>query len=456
MMGDEPVKSLINETYNVLKGAISDHIDQRVPAEMRNSLENDVFVFSGMKTYASLKEASSLLLDEKGNVKSNYKFQQDILKIDSTYNKDYLDAEKQFATSTAQMAAKWVSFEKGGDRYNLQFRTANDDKVRASHRTLNMITLPFGHSFWDFYITPLGWKCRCTVVQVLKGKYEESDGDAALEKGDKATTIIGKDGKNVAEIFRFNPGKQKVIFPPNHPYNKTLGAKAVKAVVEKLSPKFTGIDLNDFIKGDIPTNSEMKEVMRAYATKHPDDFRNGLDDFKFLKSGSYMMQHSMSYKPSTMEWSGGSRLSVSTNSTSKGFNPADELKGAFGAMKNKQKLSFNQEYAVESLWHEILHAKTKTLPAKLTDLQTKSMETINQFCARHTYPEFMERFGAKATNKKEVLDKGYGYSTWVTTFREDLKTAGIEESQAVSDLMPELMKDYKSLNEKKRKYLKQI
>lgn len=80
------------------------------------------------------------------------------------------------------------------------------------------ITLPPSDKFWDNYMPPNGWNCRCTVVQVRKGKYPESDSDMAIEAGERATTHIGKDGSNKAKIFRFNPGKQQKIFPPKHPY----------------------------------------------------------------------------------------------------------------------------------------------------------------------------------------------------------------------------------------------
>jgi hypothetical protein len=36
--------------------------------------------------------------------------------------------------------------------------------------------------------------------------------------GERATTSIGADGKNKLEMFRFNPGKQKVVFPPGNAY----------------------------------------------------------------------------------------------------------------------------------------------------------------------------------------------------------------------------------------------
>jgi len=61
-------------------------------------------------------------------------------------------------------------------------------------------------------------KSNSTTVEVLADDYTKSDSKKAQEKGEKATTIIGKSGKNKAEMFRFNPGKEKKIFPPKNAY----------------------------------------------------------------------------------------------------------------------------------------------------------------------------------------------------------------------------------------------
>jgi len=65
---------------------------------------------------------------------------------------------------------------------------------------------------------PNGWNCRCTTVEVLASDYSKSDSSKAIAAGEKATTQIGKNGKNKAEMFRFNPGKEKKIFPPKNAY----------------------------------------------------------------------------------------------------------------------------------------------------------------------------------------------------------------------------------------------
>ena len=141
-----------------------------------------------------------------------------MLAIDEAYNHNYLRAEYNFATNSTLSAVRWQNYAKDGDRYNLQYRTALDERVREEHQMLEGITLPPSDKFWDKYYPPNGWNCRCTVVQVLKDKYPTSNSDQACASGERATTQIGKDGSNKAAIFRFNPGKSMKVFPPKHPY----------------------------------------------------------------------------------------------------------------------------------------------------------------------------------------------------------------------------------------------
>ena len=179
---------------------------------MRKRLQESDYVFSGIKTFHELNEAFPSLLDEKGERKPFERFLNDVQAIDSTYNKAYLSAEYNHAQAAAEMAAKWEDYEEDGDEYNLQYRTAGDDKVRPEHAALHGVTLPMSDPFWDEYYPPNGWNCRCTVVQVLKDKYPTTDRGEALRRGQEA---LAKDTKG---IFRFNPGKQEKAFPDYNAY----------------------------------------------------------------------------------------------------------------------------------------------------------------------------------------------------------------------------------------------
>ena len=179
---------------------------------MRQRLQRSNYIFSGMKTFHELNEAFPSLIDENGNRKPFEQFLNDVQRIDRTYNQNYLRAEYNFCQASADMAAKWEGFMQDGDRYNLQYRTQRDKKVRPEHAALDRVTLPMSDTFWQEYYPPNGWNCRCTVVQVRKSKYPVTPHDEAMALGEEAT------GKDTKGIFHFNPGIEQKTIPDYNPY----------------------------------------------------------------------------------------------------------------------------------------------------------------------------------------------------------------------------------------------
>lgn len=179
---------------------------------MRRRLTRSNYIFSGMKAFHELHEAFPSLLDENGNRKPFERFLNDVRSIDDTYNRNYLRAEYNFVSASAEMAGRWEQFMRDGDRYNLQYRTQRDDKVRPEHAALDRVTLPPSDSFWEEFYPPNGWNCRCTVVQVRKSKYPTTSHDEAMRLGDEA---LQRDTKG---IFRFNAGREGKSVPDYNPY----------------------------------------------------------------------------------------------------------------------------------------------------------------------------------------------------------------------------------------------
>ena len=209
IMADGNVQNLIEAHAGVL-----DRNLQRLEMSdlMRQRLTRSNYIFSGFKTFHELNETFPSLLDENGNKKTFERFLNDVRKIDETYNSNYLRAEYNFVQASAEMAAKWEKFMEDGDHYYLQYRTQHDDKVRPEHASLDRVTLPPTDSFWESYYPPNGWNCRCTVVQVLKRKYEPTPHDEAMSLGEDA---LQTDKKG---IFRFNSGKEQKTVPDYNPY----------------------------------------------------------------------------------------------------------------------------------------------------------------------------------------------------------------------------------------------
>lgn len=209
----EEVQRFIRTHTDVLDGAVDTALKE-VPLDdiSVQRLKESNYVFSGIKTFHELNEAFPSLLDEEGNRKPFNQFLNEVQKVYDTYNVQYLRTEYNFAQASALMAARWKKFEQDGDRYNLQYRTMYDKRVRRTHRMLHNITLPIESPFWDKYFPPNGWNCRCTVVQVRKDKYPVSNEQEAMNLGSQATA-----GK-YQEMFMFNPGKRMTTFPAYNGY----------------------------------------------------------------------------------------------------------------------------------------------------------------------------------------------------------------------------------------------
>lgn len=214
MLREDAVIGLIEETASFLSKGIERGLEECPPSEtMVNSLRESVGVFSGFKTFHEMKEAAGMLLDESGNIKPFEQYYKDVQTLNETYNKFYLKTEYDFTVASSGAAARWEDQQDDGEgRYLLQYRTAGDNKVRKAHRELEGITLPASDPFWDSYYPPNGWRCRCTVVKVRAAKYPVTNSKEAIEAGSKATA-----GK-YAEMFRFNPGKQRAAYPAYNSY----------------------------------------------------------------------------------------------------------------------------------------------------------------------------------------------------------------------------------------------
>lgn len=118
------------------------------------------------------------------------------------HHRDYLQAELETTLASANSAAKWRAIERRAYLYpNLRYETAGDERVRESHAVLDGRVYPVNHTFWDVYMPPNGWRCRCIVIQTD-------------EPGTGSEAIDFEPPKG----FRNNPGKTGKLFEDDHPY----------------------------------------------------------------------------------------------------------------------------------------------------------------------------------------------------------------------------------------------
>ncbi len=401
MLEEGPAADMVRETYSVLRRAMAAGVaDNVIPDAMVRKLENSLFLFSGFKTAQELKDISLRLRNDDGTVKGFSRFLSEVRSIDRAYNVNYLRSEYNFAVSSSQMAASWAEVKAAGNRYDLQYRTAGDDHVREEHRPLAGVTLPVSDDFWRYYYPPNGWGCRCTAVQVVKGKYPTSDSKAAILAGDRTTDTPKK------RIFRFNPGIDGQIFPPKHPYYKLSKAEAEqvkKSVIElQLDPIKTPAQMAD----------ELNRIGGSWFEHGPAQLfttqQIGVNGFTYMDGRIYLTQERME-----RSIRGINRIAEGVNAT------------------------FDEEDALATLWHEIMHNRNKPGNMRLGKTETRYMELANEFVARKTLPEFFKALGGELQTKELTVNRtSTGYNRMVRNF-----DTLIDATQADRETVTEAVKD---------------
>lgn len=245
LLSERPIQRVIRKTADYFSGAIS----KRVPPKMADALRQDLYIFSGFKTYHELKESAERLLRSDGSLKSFSEFYSDTLKVRDKYNKAWLKAEYNYAVRTADAAARWAEIEKDKEHIDLLYETVGDSNVRPDHAALEGVCLPVDDPFWSIAYPPNGWNCRCRVLRVAKGSHPYSNSSEATDAFMESTS-----GKS--ELFRYNPGKEQRIFSDKHPYYSKRGIRHCSINGDKLA---ANLDKN-----------EECEVLRNIINNKPD------------------------------------------------------------------------------------------------------------------------------------------------------------------------------------------
>lgn len=193
--------------------------------ELLSELRDNVYIFSGAKTYQQVRDMSGLI----AKTKTFSEFQREARKVYDEYNKNWLKAEYQTTIGQGQMANLWNQIEQTKDIFPyLEYKAVIDSKTSEICRPLDGVILKVEDPFWNKY-TPLNhFNCRCTVKKL--DKYT----DKLTTNPSKLKEIEGEVSGQVPDEFKMNVGKDGYVFnPKEHPYFK-------------VAPKDKGLAKNNF------------------------------------------------------------------------------------------------------------------------------------------------------------------------------------------------------------------
>jgi len=337
---------------------------------------------------------------------------------------------------TAYAAGRWKEMvANADDRPYLQFICVLDAHTRPTHRIMHGKVFRIDDPIWKKMAPPLGWGCRCRLIALddddlkrLGLKVESSEGTLSTEDklvsettGEMKPVTVYTDPKTGKRVitdpgFDYNPGIDS--FEPDLPhYDKDIVSEYEKAVQKE------GLASRVPIKN----NGDIGKLLAKFDEENPGIFQKGFSEAKVTSASKYLMAATQD-----------GQIMISSVTSVSGMNPARDLKSALRNIAAGNALSFNEEYSLEALWHEIGHCRSKGwIPQQgRPTFITQIMETLNQWVARQTYPEFMETLGGKPAHEKEILENGYGYRTYINNFRTLLRLTGADETTALGLLRP--------------------
>ena len=153
-------------------------------------LSNNLRVFSASKVWQVINAVSKEIS------------QKEMLLTFEKYYKTWGKTENDLVIKQSMSINDWQKYEEQKDIFPyLKYVTANDERVRDEHVRLNGIIKPVDSPFWNEFMPPLGYGCRCTVEQLemaVPTKLLPNELQALRKETDM--------------MFRNNPAKSGFIF----------------------------------------------------------------------------------------------------------------------------------------------------------------------------------------------------------------------------------------------------
>lgn len=122
-------------------------------------------------------------------------------------------------TRVAHAAGQWQRIERNKQALPyIRYITRRDERVRASHRAWDNVTLPVDDPFWKTHFPPNGWRCRCRAMSITQAEYDAGlspNGERLIKTApdvqavdwvNKRTGVIEKVPVGIDPGFAYNPG----------------------------------------------------------------------------------------------------------------------------------------------------------------------------------------------------------------------------------------------------------
>lgn len=330
-------------------------------------------------------------------------------------------------TISAWNAGRWSQMRRIEDTIQyVEFVAIVDSRTTEVCRHYAGVVRPMNDPIWQQITPPNHFNCRSTTRPIMSGSSEAqqttpwSESDVrdlpAPQEGFDASPLSPKGFAQMPDSL-WRRAKEYGIEDDIYKAAEKAGVSLEGAAGQ--SAPAASVPLN------VKNRQDMTDVVKE---RFGPITRNGIQDVEFRRFNAFMGTNSSG------------RISISEKAMrlpdGKTFTPSKELLGAFKNLGRKD-LTFNQEYALEALWHEVNHNRQVWTyrVANKEDIRNVIMETVNQWTSRRTYPEMLDRLGGFEPKwQKEVIESGYGYAPWVNRMDRLVARLGLKDSDILEDV----------------------
>lgn len=226
--------NLLPEIYKLVSDELilnlKDNIDPLIyNTDLYNQLESNLKSFAAGKNKNQLdKMISQLLINDDID-----DFVKKSRGVNYLFNDTYLKTEMNFINNSIQSINKWNSVSKlKEDDYMIQYIATKDELTRDNHMMLNGTILPKSDPFWQNYLPPWDYNCRCTYKAV---RFDPEKMGTQLQESQELSQNIGNNGDfKLRKGISNNPSQSAEFFTNEHPYIKNNDVEIIKRTLEGL------------------------------------------------------------------------------------------------------------------------------------------------------------------------------------------------------------------------------
>lgn len=180
------------------------------PLELLQELRENIYMFSGAKTFQTVRAVESLV-KENGELRPFKEFRQVAIDEYNLFNKTWAQTEYDTCIGSGQSAYRWTQIEADRDVFPyIQLTVVEDSNTTIICRPLDKLIFEIDDPAMKKYYPPNHFNCRTGALSL--DKYARPSSRAEVDRALKHMD------DHMPEVFKMNVGLDRVVFSKEHGY----------------------------------------------------------------------------------------------------------------------------------------------------------------------------------------------------------------------------------------------